>query len=58
VLFCQLADMAVNTAEQAMLWRAAVQAIGRAIRHGFECEQRELPKHMRELLDQLDEKKQ
>jgi len=44
------------TTQQAMLWRTAVQAIGRAIRHEFEIEKKELPEHMRELLDQLDQK--
>jgi len=40
--------------QQAMLWRAAVLAIGRALRHEFETEQKELPEHMRQLLDQLE----
>jgi hypothetical protein len=48
--------MVPKTTEQAALWRAAVQAIGRALRHEFESEQREMPEHMRELLDHLDEK--
>jgi len=50
--------MVANPTEQAILWRKAVQAIGRALRHEFECEQKELPEHMRELLDQLDAKRE
>ena len=55
MLFWSLSHMAATT-QQAMLWRTAVQAIGRAIRHEFEIEKKELPEHMRELLDQLDQK--
>jgi hypothetical protein len=32
-----------------MLWRAAVMALGRALRHEYENKQEEMPEHMRQL---------
>jgi hypothetical protein len=37
-----------------LLWRAAIMAIGRALRHKYENEQEEMPEHMRELVTQLE----
>jgi hypothetical protein len=47
--------MAKITKEQSLLQRAAVMAIGRALRHQFECKQSDkLPDHILEILDQLE----
>jgi hypothetical protein len=47
--------MANITKEQLLLQRAAVMAIGRALRHQFECEQSDKPPdHILEILDQLE----
>jgi len=47
--------MANITKEQSLLQRAAVMAIGRALRHQFECEESDkLPDHILEILDQLE----
>jgi hypothetical protein len=43
-----------NKKEQAMLWRAAVMALGRALRHEYESQQEEMPEHMRQLVIQLE----
>jgi hypothetical protein len=40
--------------EQVMLWRAAVMALGRALRHEYESKQEEIPEHMRQLVTQLE----
>jgi hypothetical protein len=40
--------------EQVMLWRAAIMALGRALRHEYESKQEEMPEHMRRLLTQLE----
>jgi hypothetical protein len=40
--------------EQVMLRRAAVRALGRALRHEFESRQEEMPEHMRRLVTQLE----
>ena len=43
-----------NKEEQVMLWRAAVMALGRALRHEYENKQEEMPEHMRQLVTQLE----
>ena len=43
-----------NKKEQEMLWRAAVMAVGRALRHEYENKPEEMPEHMRELVTQLE----
>ena len=43
-----------NSKEQAMLWRAAVMALGRALRHEFESRQEEMPEQMRRLVAELE----
>ena len=43
-----------NKEEQVLLWRAAVMALGRALRHEYENKQEEMPEHMRELVTQLE----
>jgi hypothetical protein len=43
-----------NKEEQVMLWRAAVIALGRALRHEYENKQEEMPEHMRQLVTQLE----
>ena len=40
--------------EQVMLWRAAVMALGRALRHEFESRQEEMPEQMRRLVAELE----
>jgi hypothetical protein len=40
--------------EQVILWRAAVMALGRALRHEYEGKQEEVPEHIRRLLTQLE----
>jgi hypothetical protein len=42
-----------NKKEQVMLCRAAVKALGRALRHEYESDN-ELPEHMRQLVTQLE----
>jgi hypothetical protein len=53
---CRLSDMENHTKEQQLLWEAAVRAIGRALKHDFECEQQNVPARMRELLAELEPK--
>ena len=55
-LVCRLSDMENHTKEQQLLWDAAVRAIGRALKHDFECKQQNLPVRMRELLAELEAK--
>jgi hypothetical protein len=43
-----------NNKEQVMLWRAAVMALGRALRHEFESRQEEMPEHIRRLVTELE----
>jgi hypothetical protein len=43
-----------NKKEQEMLWRAAIMAVGRALRHEYENKREEMPEHMRELVTQLE----
>jgi hypothetical protein len=43
-----------NNKEQVMLWRAAVMALGRALRHEYETKQEEIPEHIRRLVTQLE----
>jgi hypothetical protein len=40
--------------EQVMLWRAAIMALGRALRHEYESQPEEMPEHMHRLLTQLE----
>jgi hypothetical protein len=40
--------------EQVMVRRAAVMALGRALRHEFESRQEEMPEHMRQLVAELE----
>jgi hypothetical protein len=40
--------------EQVMVRRAAVMALGRALRHEFESRQEEMPEHMRRLVTELE----
>ena len=53
---CRLSDMENHTREQQLLWEAATRAIGRALKHDFECEQQNVPDRMRELLAELEAK--
>jgi hypothetical protein len=45
-----------HTKEQKLLWEAAVRAIGRALKRDFECEQKNVPDRMRQLLAELEAK--
>jgi hypothetical protein len=48
-------DMLNRVKKQSVVQRAALMAIGRALRHQFECEQPEnLPDHIREMLVRLE----
>jgi hypothetical protein len=49
--------MAEQTKEQLMLWRAAVRAIGRALRQEYEPKQAQTSDHLRQLLSKLDSKR-
>jgi hypothetical protein len=49
--------MAEQTKEQLMLWRAAVRAIGRALRQEYEPKQEQTSDHLRQLLSKLDSKR-
>ena len=40
--------------EQVMVWRAAIMALGRALRHEFESRQEEMPEQMRRLVAELE----
>jgi hypothetical protein len=40
--------------EQAILWEAALRALGRALRHEFENNPQDMPHKLRVLLDQLE----
>jgi hypothetical protein len=46
--------MSSNNTEQVVLWRAAVMALGRALRHEYESKQEEIPEHMRRLVTRLE----
>jgi len=48
--------MVNETKEQFVLWQAALTAIGRALRHEFDCDQQQVPNHIRQVLAQFDEK--
>jgi hypothetical protein len=43
-----------NNKEQVLVRRAAVMALGRALRHEFESRQEEMPEHMRRLVTELE----
>jgi hypothetical protein len=43
-----------NKEEQVMLWRAAVMALGRALRQEYENKQEEMPERIRQLVTQLE----
>ena len=43
-----------NAEEQVMLWRAAVMALGRALRHEYDSKEEEMPEHIRRLITQLE----
>jgi hypothetical protein len=55
-LVCRLFDMATDSKEQQLLWEAAVSAIGRALKHEFECEQQDVPDRIYRLLAELEAK--
>jgi hypothetical protein len=48
-----MSTMVNEQKEQLLLWRSAFMAIGRALRHEFECDQRVMRDHIRQLLAQL-----
>jgi hypothetical protein len=43
-----------NNKEQVMLWRAAIMALGRALRHEYESKPEDMPEHMHQLVTQLE----
>jgi hypothetical protein len=48
--------MATDREEQTMLWKAAVKAIGRALKQEFQTKEKEMPDNIKELLSQLEAK--
>jgi hypothetical protein len=48
--------MTTDSREQQLLWEAAVSAIGRALKHEFECEQQDVPDRIYRLLAELEAK--
>jgi hypothetical protein len=53
---CRLPDMATDREEQTMLWKAAVKAIGRALKQEFQTQRQEMPDNLQKLLSQLETK--
>jgi hypothetical protein len=43
--------------EEILLIRAAIRAIGRALRHVFDSEHKEVPEHLRQLAAKLEAEK-
>jgi predicted GIY-YIG superfamily endonuclease len=48
--------MTTDREEQTMLWKAAVKAIGRALKQEFQTKEKEMPDNIKELLSQLEAK--
>jgi hypothetical protein len=48
--------MAIDREEQTMLWKAAVKAIGRALKQEFQAKEQKIPDNIQELLSQLEAK--
>jgi hypothetical protein len=48
--------MATDREEQTMLWKAAVKAIGRALKQEFQAKEQKMPDNIQELLSQLEAK--
>jgi hypothetical protein len=48
--------MATDREEQTMLWKAAVKAIGRALKQEFQTKQQRMPDNIQQLLSQLEAK--
>jgi hypothetical protein len=48
--------MATDRDEQTMLWKAAVKAIGRALKQEFQTKEQRMPDNIQELLSQLEAK--
>jgi hypothetical protein len=53
---CQLPHMA-DSQEQVLLWRAAIKAIGRALRHELGKEPKEVPDGIRRAIERADQDK-
>jgi hypothetical protein len=49
--------MATDRDEQTMLWKAAVKAIGRALKQEFQTKQQRMPDNIQELLSRLEAKR-
>jgi hypothetical protein len=49
--------MATDRDEQTMLWKAAVDALGRALKQEFQTKEKEMPDNIRKLLSQLEDKR-
>jgi hypothetical protein len=48
--------MAIDREEQTMLWKAAVKAIGRALKQEFQAKEQKMPDNIQRLLSQLEAK--
>jgi hypothetical protein len=49
--------MATDRDEQTMLWKAAVKALGRALKQEFQTKEKEMPDNIRKLVSQLEDKR-
>ncbi len=48
--------MAIDREEQTLLWKAAIKAIGRALKQEFQAKEQKMPDNIQELLSQLEAK--
>jgi hypothetical protein len=48
--------MANDREEQTMLWKAAIKAIGRALKQEFQTKEQEMPDNIQKLLSELEAK--
>jgi hypothetical protein len=46
--------MATDREEQTMLWKAAIKAIGRALKEEFHTKDQEMPDNIQKLVSQLE----
>jgi hypothetical protein len=48
--------MATDREEQTMLWKAAVEGVGRALKQEFQTKEKEMPDNIRKLVSRLEAK--
>jgi LPS sulfotransferase NodH len=49
--------MTIDREEQTMLWKAAVEGVGRALKQEFQTKEKEMPDNIRKLMSQLEAKR-